>query len=413
MGRVAIVGGGVVGAACAYYLAKAGRAVTVLDRGGFGAGCSHANCGLVCPSHVLPLAAPGAVQSMLGTLFRRNSALRVRPGVVLRDPGWFLGFARRCTEQHMLTAGRAIRGLLASSRALYDELIRAEGLDCEWEAKGLLFVFRSPAAMDHYAQTDRLLRDQFDTPARRLDGDTLAALEPSLKPGLAGAWLYEGDAHLRPDRLMSELRRVLVGLGVEVREHCEVTGLVRDGGRAAGVRTAAGDVPADHVVAAAGAWTPLLRRELGCRVPIQPGKGYSVTYPRPASGPVHPMIFEEDHVAVTPFRSGFRVGSTMEFAGYDETLNPDRLGLLTAAAERYLRVPPAGPSEEEWWGWRPMTPDGVPLIGASPALPNVWVAAGHNMLGLTMAPATGKLIAELVTGDKPHLDPTPYAVTRF
>src|SRR5437773_1853527 len=136
--RVVVVGGGVIGAACAYYLAKAGRSVTVIDQGGFGAGCSHANCGFVCPSHVLPLAAPGALWSTLETLFRKNSPFKVRLGVVLQNPGWFLRFARRCTERHMLAAGGAVCCLLTSSRALYDELIRAEGIDCEWESKGLL-----------------------------------------------------------------------------------------------------------------------------------------------------------------------------------------------------------------------------------------------------------------------------------
>jgi D-amino-acid dehydrogenase len=408
-----VVGGGVVGALSAYYLVRAGWDVTVLDRGGFGRACSHANCGYVCPSHVLPLTTPGAVWATLKTLFRWNSPFTIRPGVVLRDPGWFLRFARRCNERDMLAAARGIQGLLTSSRTLYDELIRKEGIDCEWESKGLLFVFRSAAAMDHYAGTDRLLTEQFGVPAWRLDGDELAALEPALKPGLAGGWLYESDAHLRPDRLMTALRRVLLDLGAEVREDCEVTGFVRTADVTVPVRTATGDVPANLVVVATGAWTPLLNRELGCRIPIQPGKGYSVTTARPAVCPTYPMIFEEHRVAVTPFRTGFRVGSTMEFAGYDATLNRSRLRLLTDAAALYLRGLPTGPPEEEWWGWRPMTPDGLPVIDRSPALSNVIVAAGHNMLGLSMAPATGKLVAELAAGGPTHLDPAPYAVSRF
>jgi D-amino-acid dehydrogenase len=412
-GATVVVGGGVVGASCAYYLAQAGRTVTLVDAGAFGSGCSHANCGFVCPSHVLPLAAPGAIRSMLRLLARKNSPIRLKLGVLLRDPAWFLGFARRCTEGHMLAAGAAIRGLLNSSRSLYDDLIRAEQIECEWESKGLLFVFRSRAAMDHFAAVDRLLSDRFDMPARRLNGDELADLEPALQPGLPGAWLYPGDAHLRPDRLMAELRRVLVGRGVTIREHRRATGFVRQGGRVTAVETPAGDIPADEVVVALGAWTPLLERELGLRVPIQPGKGYSMTFPAAQGGPSHPMIFEEDRVAVTPFRSGLRIGSMMEFAGYDPTLNRGRLGLLTGTANRYLRAQVSGPPEHEWWGWRPMTPDGVPLIGPSPALPNVWVAAGHNMLGLSMAPATGKLVSELVTGARSHLDPSPYRVGRF
>lgn len=180
-----------VGACCAYYLAKAGCTVTVLDRGAFGAGCSHANCGYVCPSHVLPFAGPGVLWSTLRTLFQWNSPLKVRPRVVLRNPRWFLRFARLCNDRDRFTNGTAIRALLVSSRALFDELIATESLDCEWEAKRLLFVFRSPTAFDHYAEMNRLLTERFATPAKRLDSDTLAALEPLLRPGLAGGYLYE------------------------------------------------------------------------------------------------------------------------------------------------------------------------------------------------------------------------------
>jgi D-amino-acid dehydrogenase len=411
--RVVVVGGGVIGACCAYYLAKAGRAVTVLDRGAFGAGCSHANCGYVCPSHVLPLAAPGAVWATLRTLFRRNSPLKVRPGVVLKNPGWFLGFARRCNARDMLAAGRAIQALLNSSRALFDELIRTEQIECEWQAKGLLFVFLSKSHFEHYAHTDELLRREFAMPARRFDSSELAALEPALKPGMAGGYLYESDAHLRPDRLMSKLKRVLLALGVEVRENCAACGFAKTNGTATAVRTSAGEIPADQFVVATGAWTPLLNGELGCRVPIQPGKGYSVTMPRPAVCPAYPLIFEEHRVAVTPFASGYRLGSTMEFAGYDDRLNRTRLSILTDAAKVYLKEPLAEPVEEEWWGWRPMTYDGLPVIDRAPAAGNVLVAAGHNMLGLSMATATGRLVSEMLTGGKTHIDAAPYALDRF
>lgn len=411
--RTVVVGGGVVGACCAYYLAKAGRSVTLIDASGFGSGCSHGNCGYVCPSHVLPLAVPGSLRTILKVMARRGSPIRLSPGVLLRDPGWFLAFARRCNEAHMLDAAVAIAGLLRSSRSLFEELIRDERIECGWETKGLLFVFRSPGAMEHHAEVDRLLRERFDTPARRLDGAALVDLEPALRPGLAGAWLYENDAHLRPDRLMAEMRRVLTGLGVEIHEHRPMTELVRAGGRAVAVRTAAGDLPADDVVVALGAWTPTLARTLGCRLPIQPGKGYSVTYGRVEGSPDLPMIFEEDRVAVTPFRSGFRIGSMMEFAGRDTSINRKRLGTLAATSGRYLRTRVTGDPDEEWFGWRPMTPDGVPIIGPTPALPNVFVAAGHNMLGLSMAPATGRLVAEIVTGSRAHLDASPYSAARF
>jgi D-amino-acid dehydrogenase len=413
-GTVLVIGGGVIGTACAYYLAKAGKRVTLLDRGRVGGGCSHGNCGYVCPSHVLPLAAPGAVGATLRTLLRRNSPLKVRPGFLLANLGWFLRFARRCNERDMLDAASGIQALLNSSRALYDELLSAEGIDCEWDTHGLLFVFQSRAAFDHFADVDRILRERFALPAERYDADALVRLEPALKPGAAaGGYLYRSDAQLRPDRLMSEWRKVLDRLGVEVREGCELTGFVRDGGSSVAARTTQGDIAASAFVVAAGAWTPLLNDQLGCRVPIVPGKGYSVTMPRPAVCPTYPMIFEEHRVAVSPFRSGFRVGSTMEFAGYDATLNRDRLRLLRDGAAVYLRDPGGESVEEEWWGWRPMVFDGKPVIDRSPAMRNVLIAAGHGMLGLSMATGTGKLVAEMVAGQKPHVDTGHYALNRF
>lgn len=411
--RVVVIGGGVVGACCAYYLSRAGSTVTIVDRGLFGAACSHANCGYVCPSHILPLATPGAIWSTLKTLVQKNSPLKVRPRVALQNLGWFLGFARRCNQRDMLEAGKAIQTILDSSRLLYDELIRSEAMRCEWETKGLLFVFQTPKQFEHYAHTDELLRTHFSMTAKRFDGAELAALEPALKPGLAGGYLYQSDAHLRPDRLMLELRRVLIARGVEIRENCEVSGFARGSEGVRGVKTPLGEISGDQFVVATGAWTPLLNQELGCRIPIQPGKGYSLTMPRPALCPKYPLIFEEHRVAATPFQSGYRLGSTMEFAGYDTTLNRSRLTLLTDAARLYLREPVAEPVQEEWWGWRPMTYDGLPIVDRAPAGANVFIAAGHNMLGLSMATATGKLIGELVNGQKTHLDPAPYRVSRF
>ncbi len=410
--RVVVVGGGVIGAACAYFLRQAGRRVTIVDAGAFGRGCSHGNCGYISPSHVLPLAGPGALQSALKTLFQKNSPLKVRWRL---DPAlwsWFWKFARRCNERDALAAGHAIQQLLLSSRGLYDELVRTTLTDVEWESSGVLFVFRTPAALDHYTHTDALLRNEFGVAATRFDANSLLEFEPSLKPGSAGAWFYPSDGLLRPDKLMAAWRRVLEQSGVEIREHCALRDLAVEGRVVRGVITDAGKIEADQTLIATGAWTPQLSRMLRCPVPIQPGKGYSITMPRPALCPRRPMIFEEHRVAISPMQSGYRIGSTMEFAGYDSRLNPDRLRFLRESAALYLKEPLAEPTLEEWWGWRPMTPDGLPFIGRLPAFDNVFLAAGHCMLGVSMAPATGKLVAELMTGQPPHIDPTPYAVTR-
>ncbi|HUY32725.1 MAG TPA: FAD-dependent oxidoreductase [Pirellulales bacterium] len=410
---VLIIGGGVIGAMCAYYLSNAGWRVTLIDQGEFGKGCSHANCGLVCPSHILPLAGPGAVGRSLKALFRRNGPLSIRPRFDLGLWSWLWRFARRCNSDDMLASGRAIDVLLSSSRSLYDELFHAESLDAEWETRGVLFVFLTRAAMEEYAHTDLLLRGAFGRGGVRYDGAALTGLEPALKPGLAGGWHYEGDAHLRPDKLMTSWRSVLTRRGVTVHEQCQFRGFLRRSGRAEAADTSQGSLVADAFVVATGAWTPRLKLDLGCRIPIQPGKGYSMTMPRPARCPAIPLIFEEHRVVATPFESGYRLGSIMEFAGYDETLDPRRFAWLSGAAGHYLHEPSADPVIERWYGWRPMTFDGNPIIDRSPALANVVIAAGHNMLGLSMAPATGKLVAELLGDARPSIDPAPYAATRF
>jgi D-amino-acid dehydrogenase len=411
--RAVVIGGGVIGVASAYFLRQSGWDVTLVDKGQVGKGCSHGNCGYVSPSHVLPLAQPGAIGRTIKAMLSRNSPFSIRPRLSGSLWSWLFHFARRCNERDMLESGRAIQALLNSARKLYDELFSQERLDVEWEARGLVFVLLTKPAMEHFAEADKLLRENFGLSATRYDGDAVVELEPALKSGLAGGWHYQCDGHLRPDKLMSSWRALLIDRGVSVHEQCEFQRFVGRNGRAAAVQTNRDEFAGDMFVVATGAWTPLLKLDLGCRIPIQPGKGYSMTMARPARCPKLPMLFEEHRVGVTPMQSGYRLGSIMEFAGYDPRLNRRRLRLLTEGAKHYLHEPTAEPVVEEWFGWRPMTWDSRPIIGRSPALSNVFLAAGHNMLGLSMAPATGKLIAELANGAAPHVDPAPYSPARF
>ncbi|SFI47755.1 D-amino-acid dehydrogenase [Planctomicrobium piriforme] len=409
-----VVGGGVVGAACAHYLAVAGAPVLLIDKGDFGQGCSHGNCGYVSPSHILPLCRPGAVSSALRTFFRRNSPFQMRFRLDPAFWSWMWQFARRCNQIDMLQAGHARHSLLQSSRQLFDELLSEKVLeDIDWEAKGLLFVHQTRSHFEHYGETNELLTKEFGVGATPIREAELLEMEPALKPGVAGAWLYDCDAHLRSDKLMEAWQKRLVHDGVSIRENCELISLEEGDGAISAVNTTAGRIEVDQVVVATGAWTRLLSRQLRARIPIEPGKGYSITMRRPALCPTYPMIFEEHRVAVTPFASGYRIGSTMEFAGFDPTLRRDRLSLLTDAAAKYLHEPMAEPVLESWYGWRPMSCDGVPLIGRVPSFRNAWMAAGHSMLGVSMSTGTGKLISELVTGKHPHIDPHPYRVDRF
>ncbi|MCP4782457.1 MAG: FAD-dependent oxidoreductase [Fuerstiella sp.] len=408
-----VIGGGVIGAFCAWYLTAAGRTVTIIDREEFGAGCSHGNCGYVSPSHVLPLTAPGQIGRGLKGMISRNEALRIHPRLSPTFWKWMIRFALRCNRRNMLQAGRGRTALLESSRKLYEEVITTQGLQVEWTTNGLLFVYRDKPEFEDYAATDQLLRDEFGVAAEPIDGEQLSEMEPALKTGLAGAWHYRNDGHLRPDLLMTEMHRTLLESGVQILPQREMNGFVASAdGTAAAVSTNSENIEADEFVVATGPLTPMLNAALGCRIPIEPGKGYSITMARPKICPRYPMLLEEAHVGITPFANGYRIGSTMEFAGYDSRLSPERLQYLRDGAAEYLVEPTAEPVEEEWFGWRPMTWDGLPYIDRTPRFGNVWVAAGHNMLGLSMGPATGKLISEMITGQAPHIDSKPYCIGR-
>jgi D-amino-acid dehydrogenase len=359
------------------------------------------------------LAKPGAVVDALQSLFRRNSPLKIRFQWSPALWHWFLNFARQCNHRDMIDSGEGLHVLLQSSRNLFQELVRQNRLKCEWQEQGLLFVFRDRQRWDHYSGVNELLSRQFGVSAEKLDRDELVQMEPALKPGLGGAWYYRCDCHLRPDLLMRSMGELLASHGVRILEQCSVDRFVVDHNVCRSVVAGERRFDADYFVLATGAWTPQFNRQLDCKIPIQPGKGYSLTMPHPRQVPRIPLIFEQHRVAVTPLQDKYRIGSTMEFAGYDATLNRSRLSLLKSAAEIYLHTPYCEPIEEEWFGWRPMTWDGKPIIDRSPSIANLWIAAGHNMLGVSLATATGKLIAEMISGRPPHVPHSHFAVSRF
>lgn len=411
--HILIIGGGVIGAMSAYYLSQQGRKITILDRGRFGGACSHGNCGYICPSHVLPLTLPGAVRKTLPTCWKKSSPLYIKPRLSLSLWKWLWAFQRNCNHRQMLRAGKALQSLLDPSRSLYQEIIDRESLAAEWETLGMLFVYHTKHHFDEFDETAKLIQDNFGKTYERIESEALAAMEPALKPGLPGAWFFRGDAHLRPDRLMAELKRVLLARGVRIQENMEVTELIRSRGKVSGVRTPHGTISADAILVATGAWTPQLQNQIGTRIPIQPGKGYSITMPRPTICPSYPIILEEHRVAITPMRTGYRIGSTMEFSGYDESLNSARIDALVNGAKIYLKEPTADPVQETWYGWRPMTPDSLPIIDRAPNTENLWLAVGHNMLGMSTAPATGRMISRMMAGETPDIDPLPFRATRF
>ena len=411
-GDVLILGGGVIGLACAYYLLEAGRGVTVLEQGTAGCGSSHGNCGTLTPSHATPLAMPGVIGPALWTLFDPDAPLRIAPRFDPRLWTWLFGFARRCNWNDFRAATRAKAPLLLESRRLIEALIAKESLDCEFESSGTLYVFRDEAEFERSRWLPQAL-GEIGLPIETLEGAAVDAMEPALKPGAAGGYFNPGDAHLRPNRYVEGLAALVRKKGGTIEEGARIESVAREGTRIARVATGRGDFSGREVVLALGAWSPTLARQVGLDLPIQPGKGYSITYERPKLAPRIPLVLKERSVCVTAWSSGYRLGSTMEFAGYDTSLNRTRLEALRRGAAEYLHEPEGPAVVEEWYGWRPMTPDDLPMLGRAPGIENLVLATGHGMLGVSMSAITGLLVSEVVTGRPPSLDLAPYLVSRF
>lgn len=411
--RVIVVGGGVIGGFCAWELAKAGVPVTLLEQNRFGAGCSYGNCGYVSPSHLLPLAQPGTILKTLKAMLKPNSPFSIRPSWSLQSISWFWNFMWSCNSRQMLSAAQGLHSLLMSSKNRYQELVKSHELACQWKEMGILFVFEHQSEFESFSVTEKLIRENFGVGAEAYSTSRLVEFEPSIKPIVAGAWHYKGDCHLNPGMLMRSLKSQLERTGVEIVESITVNDFVIVKDRVQSVQTNHGLWSADQIVFATGAWSAQLQKKLGFSIPIQPGKGYSITLPCPANMPTTPIIFEDTHVAITPFEDRFRIGSTMEFAGFDQSIRAKRLQLLRDSARRYLDIDWHESQEEHWFGWRPMTWDSKPLIGRVPKLENVWLCAGHGMLGISMAPASGQLLRELMLRQSPHLPPEPFSLQRL
>ncbi|MBR0345810.1 MAG: FAD-dependent oxidoreductase [Rudaea sp.] len=409
---VLILGGGIIGLACAYYLLKAGRGVTILEQNTLASGSSHGNCGTLTPSHAPPLSQPGMVFKALKWMLKPDAPFRVAPRLDFELFEWMLQFARRCNWSDYHRLARAKGPLLLRSRELIGGLVRAEGLDCEFAESGTLYVHRDAAAFEEARDLPKTLAD-CGIAMERIDAASCRAMEPALNGSIVGGYWNPGDARLRPDRYAAELARVVKANGAEIHESTKVNGFRNEGERIGAVLTDRGEFAADEIVFALGSWSPHTAKQLGLRIPIQPGKGYSITYTQSPRAPRIPLTLKERSVCVTSWGSGYRLGSTMEFAGYDTSLNRARLDALKRAAAEYL-IEPEGPAVvEEWYGWRPMTYDDLPIIGRTAKIKNLTLATGHSMLGVTMSAATGELVAQLFAGGETALNAATFSPARF
>lgn len=410
---VVIVGAGVVGLACAHYLVEQGLSVTLIDQGEVGAACSYGNCGYICPSHLLPLTEPGMVWEGIKSLFQPKSAFRIKPQIRPSFYYWMLQFARRCNHKDMMSAAKSLSQILQLSREEYSKLFAEFELDAQWKENGLLYVFETEKGLEEFAHTDQLLSSNFDLAADYLSPQELLNFDSVYREGLAGAYFYKNDASVKPDLLTSQLAASLKTRGVQILENSALLSIKKSGNKIQALTTEAGELVADNFVFATGAWSRKLSKELGTSIPVEPAKGYSVTINKPDNSPKTPVLFPEHRVGLTPFDDKLRLGSMMEFSGFDSQIPQSRIQQLFDSAKPYVKESFPENFELSWTGWRPMTWDSLPILGYLKSLDNAVMATGHNMLGVTLAPATGKLISEIILGKQTSVPVDAYSANRF
>jgi D-amino-acid dehydrogenase len=407
---VAIVGGGAVGVSVAAELARAGASVVLLERGAqLGAGCSAGNAGIVGASHVLPLATPRALAEGLRWLGRSDSpfSMRARPALA----PWIARFVAAARPERVRRATRILRDLATASAALHAEL-HGRGLSTGYRRDGLLNVYNDPAALADAAR--QAAADAADgLPAEVLDAAALRDAHPQLAGRAAGAVWYPEEAHCDPLGYVRAVGHEAIGDGVEVCTGVEVLSFRRRGARVAGLWTTAGEISADQVVMASGAWTSPLVRALGCVLPVEGGKGYHVDVDAAPGDASIPVWLHDSRTVVTPLGKRTRIAGTLQLVGRDERVDVGRVDAIMRQTLQALPGLVGRPAREVWRGLRPCTPDGLPVIGRPVGLQNLILATGHGMWGLQLAPVTGQLVAALATGTTPAHDLRPLRPDRF
>jgi D-amino-acid dehydrogenase len=407
---VVVVGGGAIGVCAALELARRGAKVTLLERGPELAwGCSAGNAGLICPSHATPLANPTALRQGLRWMLRPDSPFYLRPRVSVLP--WIARFVAASLPARAQVSARVIRELSTASLAIHAELAEA-GLDTGLERRGVLNVFETEEGFEAGK------REAAESARDGLGGEVLERaqareLEPALAHTPVGAVYYPGDAHCDPLRFVRAVGAAAAEAGAELRTRVEVLGLRRRNGHVDAVATTAGDVPTGAVVLAAGAWTPHLAGDLGLFVPVEGGKGYHVDLASGESDPRIPIYLQESRVIATPLAGRLRLAGTLELAGLDLSVDRRRVDAILRAGNRGVDGIAGRNVLEVWRGLRPCTPDGLPIVGRSPEIENLVLATGHAMMGLTHAPVTGRLVAEIVAGEAPSHPLEPLRPERF
>ena len=410
---VIVVGGGIVGLSTAYFLQKAGHEVTVLDRSDITSGASFVNAGYLTPSHIISLASPGMITQGLKYMFNSSSPFYMKPRL---DPDfiqWAWYFKRSSTKAKVDRSMTVIRDINLLSRELYEGIQASNDLgDFQIGQQGLMMVYQTEKARDHEMEVVEKAA-KMGLVGKHLSKDDLKKMEPNVDLNAEGAILWECDRHTTPPLIMKRMVKYLEKVGVAIYKNEEVRDLSVSSGKITEVKTERASYKADEVVFAAGSWTANLSKKLNLKLPLQAGKGYRINMEEPTNITI-PAILMEKKIAVTPMEGFTRFAGTMEFSGINHTIRKERVEAIAKAVEAYyngFKIPEKAKNEAKC-GLRPVSPDGLPYIGKPKNINNLTIATGHAMMGWSMGPATGKLVTELISGDKLSLDISPFAPQR-
>jgi D-amino-acid dehydrogenase len=411
---VLVIGGGVVGLFCAYYLRSSGATVAVVERGSVGGpqSCSYGNTGFVGTQGAAPLNEPGVLSQGMRWLLDSQSPFYIKPRLDRELASWLWHFRRACNEEDFKAGFGVLLEMKRQSLQILRELCGSGDLAATFTEPGMVVAFRTPQGFEKACRAVQATVAN-GVPLRVLDTGELSALEPDTEFDICGALFNPEGAYLHVPEFVVEFARVLADRGVQIQEQAEVTGFDVVGRSVARVRTTRGDFRPGEVVIAAGIWSAECARKLAIGLKIQAAKGYSVTIAAPPSAPRLPILLSEGKVAVVPLGDRLRFGGTLELAGLDATVSQRRLDGIRRTVRAYLPGLEETETIEVWSGFRPCTPDSIPFLGRADPYRNLSVASGHGYVGMGLAPVGGRLIAQIIAGQQPDMDLAPFRIGRF
>jgi D-amino-acid dehydrogenase len=412
--KVTIIGGGVIGLCCAYYLNKEGYEVTVIDRNNITDGCSFGNMGYISPSHFIPLASPGIIRQGLKWMLNPSSPFYIKPRLNRDLIQWAMAFRKNANEKKVQENIPPLNNLLQLSRHLMNDLKKEFHDSFDMIERGCWALYKNPKTGDHEKQ----LADQaakLGLKTEICDAQQVQRYEPEVEVNVAGGILWLDDCHLDSAKFMKTLHKHLQNAGVKFLLGTEVKGFEKRNGAISSAITSNEKISADEIIIANGSWMPGIASLAGIHLLMQPGKGYSIVYENLEKNLHRPSILVDDRTAMTPINRWLRIGGTMELSGHSTVILPKRVMAIYEAVKKYfptLDISKPHP-EKAWYGYRPVTPDGLPYIGRHSKYSNLVFAGGHAMLGLSAAAATGRLVNEIISHQPASIDISAFRPERF